>query len=233
MDLIDLSRHTPTDDRFRLFLDDLCDRLEFDHASYATVNPINGDVQGFANYRPEWIEYYTAKGLHRVDPTLHLARQSIAPLDWDRLERNEQFRAVFDEAPGYGVAARGLSIPIRGPYGDTGLLNVTRACSDRDWGTLKTKVIGDLQIAAVHMHDNVMQSDLLMSVLRRPNLSRREVEILQWVAVGKSQQDIGDILSISHRTVEVHLRSGREKLGALTTSQAIGRAIGLRLIQPG
>jgi DNA-binding CsgD family transcriptional regulator len=37
-------------------------------------------------------------------------------------------------------------------------------------------------------------------------------------------------LSISARTVEVHLRSAREKLGALTTSQAVGRAIRLGLI---
>jgi hypothetical protein len=54
----------------------------------------------------------------------------------------------------------------------------------------------------------------------------------QWVAAGKSQQDVGDILGISTRTVEVHLRSAREKLGALTTVQAVGRAIGLNIIYP-
>ncbi|PKP61675.1 MAG: LuxR family transcriptional regulator, partial [Alphaproteobacteria bacterium HGW-Alphaproteobacteria-8] len=49
----------------------------------------------------------------------------------------------------------------------------------------------------------------------------------------KSQQDIADILAISHRTVEVHLRSARHKLYALTTAQAVGRAISLGLIYPG
>ena len=78
-----------------------------------------------------------------------------------------------------------------------------------------------------------MASGVLAKALYRPSLSSREVEILQWVAEGKSQQDIGDILSISHRTVEVHLRSGRDKLGALTTAQAVGRAISLGLIHPG
>ncbi len=97
----------------------------------------------------------------------------------------------------------------------------------------KREVIGDLQFAAVHMHDNVMRSGVLMQALQRPRLSSREMQILQWVAAGKTQQDIGDILSISHRTVEVHLRSSREKLSALTTAQAIGRAIGLGLIYPG
>jgi DNA-binding CsgD family transcriptional regulator len=92
--------------------------------------------------------------------------------------------------------------------------------------------VGELQIAAVHLHDAVMRAGLLVPPLARPTLSTREREVLQWVAAGKSQQDIGDILSISPRTVEVHLRSAREKLGALTTAQAVGRAIGLRLIYP-
>jgi DNA-binding CsgD family transcriptional regulator len=121
---------------------------------------------------------------------------------------------------------------VRGPYGDIGLFSVTRDCSDQEWQALKKNVIGNLQTAAVHMHDNVMSSNLSMSALRLPALSAREREILQWVAVGKSQQDIGDILSISHRTVEVHLRSARTKLGALSTAQAIGRAVGLGIVKP-
>jgi DNA-binding CsgD family transcriptional regulator len=72
-----------------------------------------------------------------------------------------------------------------------------------------------------------------MRTLRQPKLSSREIEILQWVAAGKSQQDIGDILLISSRTVEVHLRSTREKLCTISTAQAVGRAVSLGLIQPG
>ncbi|WP_366944699.1 LuxR C-terminal-related transcriptional regulator [Planktotalea sp.] len=44
--------------------------------------------------------------------------------------------------------------------------------------------------------------------------------------------DIGVILTISSRTVEVHLRSARSKLSALSTPQAVGRAIGMGFIQP-
>ena len=94
------------------------------------------------------------------------------------------------------------------------------------------EIIGGLQAAAVHLHDAVIQSDPLTRMLNSPNLSTREKEIMQWIAAGKSQQDIGDILNISHRTVEVHLRSARQKLHALTTPQAVGRAINLGLIYP-
>ena len=92
--------------------------------------------------------------------------------------------------------------------------------------------MGQLQTAAVHFHDAVMRSDTVTTLMKMPAVSAREREILQWVAAGKSQQDIGDILSISHRTVEVHIRSVREKLGALTTPQAVGRAVRMGLISP-
>lgn len=232
MDLIDLSKIPHADDRFMRFLDNVCDTLEFDHASYATFNPISGAVQGFANYRADWVSHYMRKGLHRIDPSIHMGRKSIAPVDWSRLERTTHFQTVFANASDFGMSDRGLTIPVRGPYGDVGLLSVTRDCSDAEWIVLKKKVIGNLQIAAVHMHDNVMSSGLSLAALHLPMLSAREREILQWVAEGKSQQDIGDILSISHRTVEVHLRSARTKLAALTTPQAIGRAVGLGIVKP-
>jgi DNA-binding CsgD family transcriptional regulator len=124
-----------------------------------------------------------------------------------------------------------MTVPIRGAFGERGLLNVTAAMSQSEWHRLSREIVGEVQIAAVHLHDAVIRADL-MEPLARPILSSREREVLQWVAAGKSQQDVGDILSISSRTVEVHLRSAREKLGALTTVQAVGRAIGLGLIYP-
>lgn len=232
MNLIDLSKIAPSNGSFVQFLNTVCESMEYDYASYATFNPVSGAVQGFANYRTEWISHYTKKELHRIDPTIHVSRKSIAPVDWQRLERTAHFGSVFSDAPDFGVSKHGLTVPVRGPYGDVGLLSVTRDCKDEEWKNLKKATIGDLQVAAVHMHDNVIASDLSMAALNRPILSTRERETLQWVADGKSQQDIGDILGISHRTVEVHLRSIRTKLAALTTAQAIGRAIGLGIITP-
>ncbi|MBK0327020.1 LuxR family transcriptional regulator [Rhodobacteraceae bacterium F11138] len=233
MKLIDLSSVQDVDQHADTFLDELCQLLGFDYASYAAANPISGDVRGYANYPEEWKLHYTKRGFHHVDPTLYTSAKSIAPVDWGRFEHDGKFNKVFRDAHDFGISDRGLTVPIRGPYGDCGLLSVTRNCTLSEWDKLKKDVVGDLQISAVHIHDNVMQTGVLTKALSTPALSSREKEILQWVAVGKSQQDIGDILSISHRTVEVHLRSGREKLGALSTPQAVGRAIGLNLIMPG
>lgn len=232
MDLIDLSALPQLDSSRGRFLDQLCDQLELDYANYASLNLTSGGIRGYANYPDEWKRFYMEQSFHLIDPTVAASARSIAPVDWTRFDHDDKFNKVFLNARDFGITAQGLTVPVRGPYGDCGLLSVTRDCSAAEWESLKRKIVGELQSAAVHFHDSVVQDDLLARALRAPQLSTREREILQWIAAGKSQQDVGDILSISHRTVEVHLRSSREKLGALTTPQAIGRAIRLGLIQP-
>ena len=233
MSVIDLSKLPFPENNLRSFLDTVCETHELDFAAYAGVNPIAQSVHGFVNYPDEWQTRYVEQGFQHRDPALLVASRSIAPVDWQRLREEESFKSVFRAAHDFGIAEQGLTIPVRGPFGDVGLFSVTRDCSDREWGLLKPKILAELQSAAVHLHDNVVRSHALTRKLTHPTLSAREVEILQWVAAGKSQHDVADILSISSRTVEVHLRSSRTKLGALTTAQAVGRAIGLGLIYPG
>jgi DNA-binding CsgD family transcriptional regulator len=231
-DLIDLGTLAGGEGKLIGFLDQICDRFGFDYAAYAGTNPVRNGVHGYVNYPEAWKQHYAENGFHRLDPTLLMASRSIAPVDWRRLERDENFKTVFQNAHDFGITERGLTIPVRGPYGDIGMLSVTRNCSPTEWDKLIEHVVSDLQSVAVHVHDTVMRSDVLMRTLRFPTLSTREREILQWIAAGKSQQDVADILTLSQRTVEVHLRSAREKLYSLTTPQAIARAIALGLIHP-
>jgi DNA-binding CsgD family transcriptional regulator len=230
--VIDLSKRASPENDFREFLDSVCDTHEVDYAAYAGLDPIAQTVHGFVNYPDEWQHAYVAQRFQQKDPTLLVASRSIAPVDWKHLRGEENFDTIFNAARDHGISSQGLTIPVRGPYGDIGLFSVTRNCSDREWRLLKSSIISELQTAAVHLHDKVVRSHPLGRTLSHPVLSRREIDVLQWIAAGKTQQDVGDILAISSRTVEVHLRSSRSKLGALTTAQAIGRAIGLGLIHP-
>jgi DNA-binding CsgD family transcriptional regulator len=229
--IIDLSTVPHSQDTVEQFMDQMCRRLGVEYASYGTVDPVTRVARGYATYKQDWKEHYVTNRLQLIDPTIHRSALSVAPVDWSRLARDSNFSKVFRSAHDFGISPQGMTVPIRGAFGERGLLNVTAAMSQSEWHRLSRAIVGELQIAAVHLHDAVIRADL-MEPLARPILSSRECEVLQWVAAGKSQQDVGDILSISSRTVEVHLRSAREKLGALTTVQAVGRAIGLGLIYP-
>ncbi len=58
----------------------------------------------------------------------------------------------------------------------------------------------------------------------RARLTPRQQEVLNWVADGKTCQDIAAIMGVSMGTVEKHLRLVREKLDVETTPQAVLKA---------
>jgi DNA-binding response OmpR family regulator/DNA-binding CsgD family transcriptional regulator len=57
-------------------------------------------------------------------------------------------------------------------------------------------------------------------------LTAREAEVLYWVAQGKTNRDIGEILGTSPKTVTKHLEHVFEKLGVETRTAAASRVIG-------
>jgi DNA-binding response OmpR family regulator/DNA-binding CsgD family transcriptional regulator len=64
------------------------------------------------------------------------------------------------------------------------------------------------------------------SVLRRVfGLTGRESEVLVWIAAGKSNRDISEILGISPRTVNKHLEQIFEKLGVENRATAAAMAV--------
>jgi DNA-binding CsgD family transcriptional regulator len=63
--------------------------------------------------------------------------------------------------------------------------------------------------------------------LRPLGLTRREAEVLAWVAEGKSSGDIATILGTGRRAVEKHLEHIYPKLGVETRTAAAARALAL------
>ena len=55
-------------------------------------------------------------------------------------------------------------------------------------------------------------------------LTKREVECLRWAAIGKTDTEIGLILSRSHATVRFHVQNAGEKLGSVNRSQTVFKA---------
>jgi DNA-binding response OmpR family regulator/DNA-binding CsgD family transcriptional regulator len=57
------------------------------------------------------------------------------------------------------------------------------------------------------------------------SLTSREAEVLLWLSRGKSNRDIGEILTISPRTVNKHLQQVFEKLGVENRAAATAQAV--------
>src|SRR6204780_5036718 len=60
--------------------------------------------------------------------------------------------------------------------------------------------------------------------LKTVELNDREIEVLTWVARGKTSAEIAQILGLTKRTVDFHTDNARAKLGAATRTQAAIKA---------
>ena len=69
-------------------------------------------------------------------------------------------------------------------------------------------------------------------LLREGALNDREIEVLTWVARGKTSVEIAKILGLTKRTVDFHTDNARAKLGAATRTEAVLKAATGRLIEP-
>jgi len=65
-------------------------------------------------------------------------------------------------------------------------------------------------------------------------LSKREMEVLYWVSLGKTNWEIGVILDISLYTVKNHIKNILVKLNATNRTHATQRArsLGIPLLRP-
>ena len=61
-------------------------------------------------------------------------------------------------------------------------------------------------------------------------LTVRELDILKWIYLGKSNFEIGAILKISPLTVKNHVQKILRKLNVVNRTQAIGKALELRIL---
>jgi len=69
-------------------------------------------------------------------------------------------------------------------------------------------------------------------LLARPELSERERQVLEYIANGRSNKEIGQMLYISEHTVKTHVKSILTKLDAMGRTEAIAVGIKRGLIKP-
>jgi len=97
-------------------------------------------------------------------------------------------------------------------------------------------------VQQVHQGQRLLAPELMSGVLRQfqvlattrdaltYRLTAEEVQILQLIASGETNEDIGRILSCSERTIKRRLEEIMSKLGAKTRAQAVAEAIKRGLI---
>jgi LuxR family transcriptional regulator, quorum-sensing system regulator SolR len=188
--------------------------------------------QYYINGFPDgWVERYLASGYFGVDPIVKHAESSALPAIWtDEAFHEGKVQEFWEDAQSYGLSA-GLSFAVKEQPGVTGIFSLARDKMLDLQGQDLAALVGRAQMFASLLHHAVARIDLpkLLPEQDTP-LTDRERECLKWTADGKTAWEIGKILSIAERTVVFHINNVVQKLGAANKTQAIVRAVALRLV---
>jgi DNA-binding NarL/FixJ family response regulator len=109
--------------------------------------------------------------------------------------------------------------------GSTGDGSDTRRRAADDGRTLLARQLGEVGLGETMWLLSVQAgSEATPSRLATAALTPRETEVLSWIAKGKTNRDVAEILGMSPRTVNKHLEHVFEKLGVETRAAAAALA---------
>ncbi len=173
--------------------------------------------RGVLNHFPaDFRAYYATNDCVRYDPILKAALKRKRAFAWEQLEaapyltaRQVTFMATLKA---YHLH-QGVAVPLR----ITGTLNGIAAFARSKPITSETTpplpALQTLGETVYEAYRALHRTDASLTTERAP-LSVKECDVLTWVARGKTDDEIAEILSISPNTVDSHMRNIYRKLNA-------------------
>lgn len=206
------------------------DRLIYGYTKFATQNGVGEleDALFLSSHDADYFNEFIDGKMFIHAPLTRWARENPSGFSswgdlWERpevLTAEERGVIAFNQHMGV-TAGYTVAIPTASPrsyalFALTGARGITQAELDAIWDDHGKEIevlcnIAHLKIASLPIET------------KRAKLSRRQLEALEWVAEGKSNQDAATIMAVSVPTIEKHLRLAREKLGVETTPQAVAK----------
>jgi len=182
-------------------------------------------------YPPGWVCKYIDGKLALIDPVRRAAARMSEPFLWSEIRsilpmtpEAERYLDIVAEAD----LGDGVAIQVYGPN----LRNAYVGLGFADAGTRPTRTeMFELQCAAqiAHLRYCAIVADRNPAGVR--TLSAREREVLEWMARGKSNGVIADILGLSRHTVDTLVRRIYDKLDVSDRVTAVLHGIGAGLLR--
>lgn len=183
-------------------------------------------------YPVGWDRKLIGRGYRIVDPILRIARRRGSGFLWlDALEEENLSaieRTILDDGRRQGIR-QGYTVPVNVPGEPEGSIS---------FATRSTRMIGEeRQIIANAIGGLAFDAARRLAGLTRlpdpvPHINERERECIYWIAHGKDDRDIAEILGIAFETVRTNVKSAFRKLNVIKRGQLVYEALRLGLIDP-
>jgi transcriptional regulator EpsA len=141
-----------------------------------------------------------------------------------------RFEGILGQYAFPNLIVHGMPVLNGAPNSYFVFANMPQPLSERQ-GYVVSILIPYVHLAFLRMLAGERSEVMSESLVHDRIVTEREVEILAWVREGKSNLEIGSILSISPLTVKNHVQKILKKLNAQNRAQAVAKALSLQLIR--
>ena len=175
-------------------------------------------------YPQGWMDKYQAESFDMVDPFPRLVARGGHPIRLSAISKGQSLsreqNSFLDQARSHGMTD-GLLVPTFGPRQHLALFGLGQI---ENSSVLDNANVHGLQAVAQAAHIQLDRFEA-SGATSRPNLSNREVSIIHWIALGKTNGEIADILDLRTPTVATYIKRIFQKLDVTDRSAAASKAI--------
>lgn len=183
-------------------------------------------ITGVVN--PQAMHHYEEEGYLDIDPVIAAAEESIAPVIWSQVLARKgltvQQKHIYTElSECYGIR-EGMCVVLTAPGHKTALANCGGFAPE-----FNARTRTSAQAMMLFTYNRLMHLEQLQHGVDC-KITQREADCLSWVAQGKTDWEIGEILHISDNTAHWYIERAKRKLGVATRIQAVVTAIQFGII---
>ena len=209
--------------QLRTLLSDVALELGFhhfalvDHSGFAATRSVPLRID---NYPEGWVEEWTSSGFLLDDPVHLASRRSNIGFSWCELDSlvrlDRRHRKILARSRRHGLGG-GFTVPANVPGEPSASCSfaVRTGC---EIPAARLDCAGTIGAHALRAARRLRPSPALPP---RPRLSRREIQCLQLVAMGKTDWEIGRILGLSTETARQYVKRARAAYDAVSRTQLV------------
>lgn len=206
--------------------------LDFEHCAYGMrlALPVSNPKTFMVNNYPEpWQRRYSDSGYLDIDPTAIHGRRSQTAIVWSD--------AVFQDAGQMWSEARSFDLKVgiaQSTFGGNGSVSMlTLSRSGTPFTPTELSKNGPYIRWLADLAHGALSGTFLLGTDQDTlslGLTVREIEILKWMADGKTSNDTAGILNLSVATVNFHMKNAISKLNAPNKTCAVAKALILGML---
>lgn len=176
------------------------------------------------SYPEEWLSYYVEQDYASIDPTFQHGVAVRDAFTWDEIstyrDLSDRQVLLLNQGEESGLKS-GVGVPLHGPLGECYGVGLASTAENADIGNH----LKELQILTTNFHICYSAVHDERRNAKGVQLTPRELEVLKWCAMGKSNWSIGEILDISEHGVDFHVRNILRKLDADSRITAVVKGL--------